>query len=757
MIKKNVIAIAVFSALAGASWACGPDFPLELLQDRAQTLQGMPSGEFFFEATQLLAKPAEKWTPEANLNPLWFSASAETPVTDVQEKIETEGYTPAQVGAWRQARTSNNATDARAAASALPLAHQHYLAGAVAFNNNDFDGAQAAFSAIKAMGKEGLSRAVWAEFMLGRLAAFSDATLAIQHFAATRSLANAGAPDPLGLAVASLGAEAQFSWRAALENSDGNLSQNLERAVTLYATQAAVGSQAANASLLIVARKLNSDSAFLQAGLRLAIVRKLMTSYAFSRGFEAMDDAQTEAFSGSQYYVDPNLAAGTEKAKIAPPLLDAILAAAPDGKVEGADRFAAALYRAGRFDAAAKYARVIDSPLAHWLQAKLALRAGDQKLAAAQYAKAIQGFPANEKWVPGASFEVNYGLSAQCRTQGEAGTLALSKGDFLEALELFYRAGDDYSNDMAYIAERVIGTDELLRFTEANTKPQTLKKFPATEYSAEYYGIPYDEQTGIAEKGYQDHVLRAVLARRLMREGKYEQALAFFNNPNHLAAAKKYSDAMRLAEASEGVKKAEALFTAATLAREQGIDFLGFQLSPDFAVYDGGYGDYEASEEERAANPGYYDKPTAFISSQESERLKRNAAQPNKRFHYRFTAVKLAEQAVDLVPARSQAFAAMLCKATSWVIYRDSTEGERLYARYLKQGAYVPWGGQFGTYQGCPKPEFSRAQAMLDQQSWAARKHIIKKALPFAVGGFGLLLGLGVFLWWRGRKAKSQL
>ena len=749
------ISACLFASTFDHALACGPDFPLELLSNRTQTLQGMPSGLFDFEAANLLAKPAAKLTPELDLGSAWFESSPENPVTELQQQTETSDYQPEQMEAWKRARSAPSAGEATALAGALPEAHQHYIAGAAAFRAGDLASAKAEFEAILALGDAGSSRAVWAEFMLARtaLAAGEGDAAVAAHFENARALAAAGAADPLGLAVASLGAQAQLSWWP-ITNGEGenpDTAQLLPRAVELYAQQAAYGSASGNASLLIVARWLNAHPEALQAGLSDPLVRKLMTSYAFSRGFEAMDDAQTEAFSNTSDYKNPDLMGGMENSTIAPSLLDAILASATDGKLDGGDRLAAALYRAGRFDDAAKFAASSDLPLAAWVSAKLAMRAGDQKTAAAQYAKVIKGFAADEHWVPGGNEYQS--LGAQCRAQGEAGTLALSQGDFAEAMQQFFNAGDDYENDMSYIAERVLSTDELVSFVDAHTKPQTLQKVEASEYSPMGYDVPFDEQTGVRAKGYQQHTLRAVLARRLLREGQYERALPYFNNPLHLQSAKDYAAAMQRANSASGIKKAEALFDAASLARTAGMDILGMQLAPDYAVYGGGFGDYEPTAEELKDGAELFAKPTALISAEESKRALLSAPKPNLRFHYRYHAVALAEQASDLLPARSQAFAATLCKATSWVIFRDQPAGEKLYRRYLNQGAYVPWGNQFGTTAGCPKPEFERAQALLDQQTWAARKKMLKRVLPFAVGGFGLLIALGGFLIWRRRKA----
>ena len=733
--------------------ACGPDFPLELLSNRTQTLQGMPSGSFDFEAANLLVKPAAKLPPELDLDSEWFESTAENPVTELQQQAETSDYTSSQVDAWRQARNAPSAAEASALAAELPVAHRHYLAGAVAFRAGDMAAAKPEFEAVLALGDAGTSRSVWAEYMLARTAVLAGDgnAAAITHFESSRALAAAGAADPLGLAVASLGAQAELNWGQIAVAGNPDIAQLLPKAVELYAQQAAYGSASGKASLLVVARWLNANPEALQVGLGDPLVRKLMTSYAFSRGFEAMDDAQTEAFSSTSdnVYKDPDLMAGMENVVIAPSLLDALLASAPEGKLDGGDRLAAALYRAGRFDDAAKFASSSDLPLAAWVSAKLALRAGDQKKAAAQYAKVIKGFAAEEHWLPGGAYQM---LGAQCRAQGEAGTLALSQGDFAEAMLQFFNAGDDYDNDMSYIAERVLSTDELVRFVDTHTKPQTLQKVEASEYYPLSYEIPFDEQTGIRAKGYQQHTLRALLARRLLREGKYDQALPYFNSPLNLQSAKDYGAAMQRAEAASGIKKAEALFDAAGLARKAGMEILGMQLAPDYAVHGGNFGDYEPTTEELKESPELFAKPTALISAEEANRALLSAPKPNLRFHYRYHAVALAEQASDLLPARSQAFAATLCKATSWIIYRDRAAGEKLYLRYLNQGAYVPWGDQFGSSLGCPKPEFERAQALLDQQTWAARKKTLKRVLPFAAAGFGLMIALGGLLLWRRRK-----
>lgn len=758
MIKKQVVGLLSLMVLNVAQ-ACGPDFPIELTQNRNETLHGLLSGDFNEEAGKLVPKPIQHWAPEVVLNIEWFEPSAENPIPKEQKNIETEGYSPSQLNEWLRARTAPTAQEAFAVSANLPIAHRHYLAGAVAFHDNQFSEARSQFEAILALGEEGRSRLVWAQFMLGRLSKIDGRVPeALSHFEKTRDLANSGAPDPLGLAVTSLGEQAQISWVAATDPNASNVSIPLQQAIELYAMQAAAGSQSGRTSLLFIARKLNATPELLSAGLRIPIVFRLMTSYAFARGFEAMDDDQKNQYAqqAEDQYANPDFSAGVDHVFVTPNhLLDAILQASNSNNVlaEGMDRIAAALYRAGRFDQAGEFAKRQDSYLAHWVLAKLALRSGDSKKAAAEYGKVIRMVPADEYWVASDTvIDYDPARNIQCRARGEAGTLALTQGDFDEALKFFWDAGNAYTGDLSYVAERVLSIEALQQFVDTHAQPVTLIKHDANDYAPEYYAVPVDEQTGRWNSQYPHYLLRSILARRLMRHAQYELALPYFDNPVHRATAKKLSEIKRRIDQTDGVNKAEVLFAAARLIREQGMEIMGFELSPDFAVYDGAYGELSVSNTNNGDAMKHSPEMNSFITASETERLKLSQASPNKRYHYRYVAVKLAEQAADLVPARSQAFAAMLCTATSWVLMRDRVEGERLYKRYLKQGAYVPWGNQFGLQQACPLPEFDRAQNMIDQQKWAERKKTLKKMVPVILSALVLLIGFGA--WRRIRKRK---
>ena len=135
--------------------------------------------------------------------------------------------------------------------------------------------------------------------------------------------------------------------------------------------------------------------------------------------------------------------------------------------IADADRVAALAYRVGRYDLAQALAERLDTALAWWVRAKLAVRQGDTERAAHAYTQALAAFPRAD-----GSLEPNAGALLKA----EQGVLSLSRGQYVEALDQLYRAAahrdgeappdegwplSPYWNDAAYVAERVLTTDEL--------------------------------------------------------------------------------------------------------------------------------------------------------------------------------------------------------------------------------------------------------------------------------------------------------
>jgi hypothetical protein len=197
------------------------------------------------------------------------------------------------------------------------------------------------------------------------------------------------------------------------------------------------------------------------------------------------------------------------------------------------------------------------------------------------------------------------------------------------------------------------------------------------------------------------------------------------------------------------IERARGWHAAGAVMRRHGMEIAGFEGDPDYAEYGGSFDlnspyRYDENYNLIASARSDIEVVGPFTSDAERSRLAGSRAEPLLRFHYRAIAARHGERAADNVPERSQAFAATLCHATSYVLMREPEVAAPIYRRYLKHGAFVPWGGDFGVH--CPDPDFDKAQRDITAD-WLHR--IGRVAL---IGGpilIVLLFALGV---WRSRK-----
>lgn len=712
----------ILSTLATASvLACGPDFPVTLLDHRALVMGSLPEGTFDFEAQHLVDR-GEASFPLVEADP-WSDVEA---ARLTAENLGLSDGAAETVAAMRAA-SSPEAALALAAGLAPELAR--YTAGAVAWQQGDIERAQSEFQAVTAMpAADRPLRGVWASYMLGRaLAQSGNPEAAVAAFEQTRDWVAHGASDALGLALASLGEQAR------VERDAGRLAS----AVRLYAEQAAYGSSSGRYSLLFVARSAIRDQAQVDALLADEVGTRLLLAYLYTRYNELIDAAPEDEY--------PSFDASSDGPRLLA-LLDRI-AAAPGAP--GSDRLAAIAYRAGRFEQAAQVAAPLKTPLAAWIRAKLAVREGQMDVAARAYAEAAKGFPASESWgqVPFASeyFEREQ-LKPQCRVQAEAGTLALSRGDYLQAMELLYAAADTYWADAAYVAERVLTVDELKAFVDrvapvAVGAPEASHDDASEEEEAVYSLPPPPKQ------------LRALLARRLLREARFDLALNYFDDAVIHGQAERYI-AARENGSSRWTRtgRARAWYEAAEIARWYGMELLGYEQDPDYFIWGGSFDLNSPITWDEDFNPVFNPRSDLkvegpFTSADERARVSASIAQPLERFHYRVVAAGLAGQAADALPPRSQAFAAVLCEATRWLIDRHNEDAVNIYRRYLREGAFVPWGESFG--RECPVPDFDKVEQQL-QQAW------MQKARRVAIVGAPIVLLLGfAALYLRRRRVRA--
>jgi hypothetical protein len=260
----------------------------------------------------------------------------------------------------------------------------------------------------------------------------------------------------------------------------------------------------------------------------------------------------------------------------------------------------------------------------------------------------------------------------------------------------------------------VLTVDELKGFVEKNV-PAVPKKVAAVQ--------------GDSVPSTPSEQLRMLLARRLLREGRNEEALAYIDD----AALRKKATALTVARGKGNawtrIGRAEAIYKQAQLTRSNGMELLGTELAPDYAIWDGDY---------------TYDEfkllPADFVSKDEPKRVQASVAMPNERYHYRYVAAGLAEQAAGLVPPRSQAYAALMCEATAWMIDTDPKRAAALYRQYLHVGAHVAWGQDFGRV--CPQPNFHSAQWLPWKQRYWQARHWAKHAWPLGLVALGALIVL---------------
>lgn len=197
--------------------------------------------------------------------------------------------------------------------------------------------------------------------------------------------------------------------------------------------------------------------------------------------------------------------------------------------------------------------------------------------------------------------------------------------------------------------------------------------------------------------------------------------------------AKEYG---RLREAAETgwwpSRRAENYFNAALMARNHGMELLGYEMAPDYATFDG---NFSLATPELKVGP--------LISEAEVKRQQTSAAKPDERFHYRYVATGLASQAADLLPHSSQAFAAVLCAAAGW---GTSFEEEKaFYQRYVKEGPYVDWAVNFG--HQCPYPDFQSADKRYVTQALAPVRSALRPYKPWLqIGALLVFTGLGLWL-----------
>ena len=724
--------IALIVSATGIVWACGGGmWPAQMLSDRDWTLRSTPYNSLSYELKQLDALEPEN-LPLRN---------------EVDERLD---LTPEQYQQTLRMRRTLDGDKAYALGEGLPEDARLYTAAAVDYHAYIQQGAdysvwkrayQRFGSVLELPAEQGQFRSAWAAYMLGRmhlrqinmpealphnesLEIFQEQQqhMARHYFQLTRELVRSGVNDAQDLGVASLGEEARtYIWYCSWLEISGRShrsetsfcvnrlsAEDVKHAIHLYAKQVLAldnGTSHENNGY----SSLTNVSGFIYKHPQL--FASLITDPVARRVLVIDGMRRTNDFGNT----------GTNSSSALAVLAD-VMATLPEASLNGdADRLAALAYRTGRYELAAKFAALSDTPLAAWVRAKLALQKGDTDEAMLAYAQALCAFPTLDVHPPSIS-PGNEGL-----IYAETGVLALARREYMQAMMFmhmalqrdehardaqnwgaysFSYAGSDkqfnYYRDASYLAERILTTDELKTFIDQNIAATPGAEL--TNYACSHRPVYYND------------CLRWILARKLMRDQRYEEAAAYFpvlynQNENMkidlFAQAQAYVHALHESRKfwHTDITKAQYLFEAAMILRFYGKELLGyeghFQHNPHAGI-----------DERPRSSPL---TNGTWQSDDEHIRYAATSSGLKKPWYYREMAIRLVEQAADKVPARSQAFAAMLCQASNW---GNMENKKNLYERYLREGAHVPW--RFNN-RDCPMPDFDKAWRdywTLNNQAW---------------------------------------
>lgn len=690
-----LLVTSVLARFCVPSPACGPFFPNQMLIDPGAAVLWAPVADLRHEIDRIAppgSDPIRAILPDADLDPgnreSWREANphsqsrrvdiAELRETLTQEKVadrdriledyerirgRLEEFTIDQAEWKRQPGEKARPVPQFSALkipNGLPPEFSDYLRGVIHFDGDRADAARADWATLLARPANARRhRTVWATFMTGKSFLDSNQSAeAIEWFGKTRELAKQGFADKLGLAAASFGWEAKAQW------SEGHV----VAAIALYLRQNATGDPTAVRSMAIICEELFGDPK------GLAQLRTLATGPLGARVVTAFVLAH-----GGPFRKPPDAAKTTA-------WLEAVEAGGA-GDLVGADRLAWAAYQSGEMTAAHRWLNraPADTPLALWVKAKLLLRDGQLDQAAATLARAVRAFPADERWdvdeggyYPSSS-ENDGSMRPADRAAAELGTLQLSRGQYVQSLDLLMRSG--WWLDAAYVAERVVTPDELRKYADQNWPERSRNPQPTAPVARTSAGDMDPVHVGTE--------LRYLLARRLTRIGRWKDAGSYYPaamRPKldaYIAAIRNGHDAKR-----SDADRAAWLWQAATIARHDGMELLGTEGSPDDFV-DGG--EFEANDvatiRSKLAAGG---RLTA--TEEELERVRSSVAAPNRRFHYRYIALEHAWSAAALMPDESDETARVLNTAGLWLGKRDPAAARRFYESLITRCGATPLG-----------------------------------------------------------------
>jgi hypothetical protein len=322
-----------------------------------------------------------------------------------------------------------------------------------------------------------------------------------------------------------------------------------------------------------------------------------------------------------------------------------------------------------------------DNLLTLWLKAKLAIYNGNDKEATTYLYKWLNICKKNKnelikqaRITPG----FNDLEKAEKDIYGILGNAIIYKKDFTFALQCFQNAEDWASS--AEVAEKLMPINDLINYVDKVVPeykkinyPETTtpKIFPTYSNMINYLesNTPYSTRLEFPIKQYSKNNLRYLLARRLMREGKYKMALKYMP-PNLTNTMKKLITLNSQINNKDlpANERALAAYNLAKIMRWYGMSLSGTEFYPDYFFTNGTY--------DNAVIPNNWAKKRGLNAIVQI--MEKNLPTYNIRFHYKFEAVDILNKCINLTDNRELKFFANLL-AGDWLYMKYPKKADQYY------------------------------------------------------------------------------
>lgn len=686
--RRDVVVVAFLILQAPFVLACGPYFPQGYVwQGSGERMLDWPRTNFRMELGRYVGLPitesdtsSAKWEKDTLPKDL---EELEAVLFEAGENVATvlevsEDYARLRQNFYRrpgpQHETPATPYSTPELDAYLPAEFAMYAEGARLFHGRNYVGATAAWDALLALApEERCHRSVWAAYMLGKTWLKRDGEVAPRYFEQAIALAGEGYEDSLGLAGASSYALCR------IDEVSGNYAAAIHRYLDF----------------------IKRCEPFERIGGCRALERiafEIFRNDAFD--FNKLNDAE----SLNVLALWANSGDPWESRR----WLEALKTMTPTRAIHGAERIACTAYYAGDIPTAEAWLEFADKtePHGQWLRAKLLARKGKMRESEAILASLTEVFPTNYAWDEYS--EDGSAVAPNRLVQGELGTCRLNMGAYTGALEAFLRGG--YDEDAAYVADRILTSNELKKFVEKTSDEPWMQVLSDTHYGRKDLS--------------RAQTVEYILGRKLARQGNIKEAESYFpdvypdtrrrrhyrdttSDPKLKTLIRGLNDRMRASnDRSRSLEeRGEALFAAAMLTRKWGMEIYGTAHGPDMSIYNGRY---YFPVEPRASS--------IWATADEKRRVSASAPVPNRRFHYRWRAIDLFWKAAEFLPDNDDRTARALWEGGRLSTVMESEGSDKFYKALVWRCQNLPIGQEADRLRWFPpRPDHWK------EQDWAGK------------------------------------